>query len=98
MATPVSVVPLRRPSKPMPPIYVLLDLDGVLLDTEDLYTKATQAIVGRYGKTYDWSLKQHLLGRDARLGATMLMERLGIPLTGDEYLALQRPLLEELFM
>jgi pseudouridine-5'-monophosphatase len=81
----------------MSPVFVLFDLDGVLLDTEDLYTQATQAIVGRYGKTYDWSLKQHLLGRDARLGAKNLMERLQIPLTGDEYLALQRPILEDLF-
>lgn len=78
-------------------VFVLFDLDGVLLDTEDLYTQATQAIVGRYGKTYDWSLKQHLLGRDARIGAANLMERLQIPLTGEEYLALQRPLLEDLF-
>ena len=84
-------------SNPPSPIFVLFDLDGVLLDTEGLYTQATQAIVGRYGKTYDWSLKRHLLGRDALLGASNLMERLQIPLTGEEYLALQRPILEELF-
>lgn len=84
-------------SNPKSPVFVLFDLDGVLLDTEDLYTRATQAIVGRYGKTYDWSLKRHLLGRDALLGASHLMERLQIPLTGEEYLAIQRPILEELF-
>lgn len=82
---------------PTSSLFVLFDLDGVLLDTEELYTQATQAIVGRYGKTYDWSLKQHLLGRDARIGAATLMEMLEIPMTGDEYLALQRPILEELF-
>jgi pseudouridine-5'-monophosphatase len=81
----------------MSSVFVLFDLDGVLLDTEELYTQATQAIVGRYGKTYDWSLKQHLIGRDARIGAKNLMERLEIPLSGDEYLALQRPILEALF-
>jgi len=84
-------------SNPTSPVFVLFDLDGVLLDTEDLYTQATQAIVGRYGRTYDWSLKRHLLGRDALLGASNLMERLQIPLTGEEYLAIQRPILEELF-
>ena len=79
------------------PVFVLFDLDGVLLDTEDLYTRATQEIVGRYGKTYDWSVKQLLIGRDSRLGAKRLVETLEIPLSGDEYLALQRPILEALF-
>lgn len=86
---------------PIPPsahsVYVLFDLDGVLLDTEELYTQATQEIVGKYGKTYDWSLKQHVIGRDARLGARLLLESLGIPLTADEYLALQFPILQSLF-
>src|SRR5690242_15276101 len=86
----------KRASPPRP-LYVIFDLDGVLLDTEELYTRATQEIVGRYGKTYDWSLKQHIIGRDARLGARHLMEALGIPLSGDEYLELQRPILERLF-
>src|SRR5262252_7376922 len=82
----------------MPPSdFALFDLDGVLLDTEGLYTRAAQEIVGRYGKTYDWSLKRQMIGRDARLNAARLVAELGIPLTGDEYLALQRPILEALF-
>src|SRR6185503_9762792 len=52
--------------------HVLFDLDGVLLDTEPLYTEATQAVVGRFGKTYDWALKRHTMGRDARLSARFL--------------------------
>jgi pseudouridine-5'-monophosphatase len=81
----------------MPSAFVLFDLDGVLLDTEGLYTQAAQEIVGRYGKTYDWSLKKHMIGRDARVSAARLMVELQIPLTGEEYLALQRPILEALF-
>ena len=33
--------------------HVIFDLDGVLLDTEPLYTGATQAVVGKYGRTFD---------------------------------------------
>jgi len=33
--------------------HVIFDLDGVLLDTEKLYTEATQAVVGQYGKTFE---------------------------------------------
>jgi pseudouridine-5'-monophosphatase len=77
-------------------ISVLFDLDGVLLDTEPLYTEATQAIVGRYGKTYDWSLKQHTMGRDARLTARFILERLDIPLSAEEFLAARAPILDAL--
>jgi pseudouridine-5'-monophosphatase len=79
-----------------PNISVLFDLDGVLLDTEPLYTEATQAIVGRYGKTYDWSLKRHTMGRDARLTAHFILERLGVPLSADEFLSARAPILEAL--
>lgn len=79
-----------------PDLCVLFDLDGVLLDTEPLYTEATQAIVGRYGKTYDWSLKSHTMGRDARLTARFILERLAIPLSPEEFLAARAPVLEAL--
>jgi len=76
--------------------HVLFDLDGVLLDTEGLYTEATQAIVGRYGHTYDWSLKRQTMGRDAHVGARFLIDSLGLPLSADEFLTARRPVLEAL--
>ena len=81
-----------------PRVHVLFDLDGVLLDTEPLYTQAAQSIVGRFGKTYDWSIKQHTMGRDARVGATLVVERLEIPMTVDEYLEEQKVLLSRLLV
>jgi beta-phosphoglucomutase-like phosphatase (HAD superfamily) len=44
---------------------VIFDMDGPLLDTEPVYTAATQHVVGRYGKTFDWSIKSRMLGRPA---------------------------------
>lgn len=40
---------------------VIFDMDGLLLDTEGIYTEVTQIIAERYGRTYDWSIKQHTL-------------------------------------
>jgi pseudouridine-5'-monophosphatase len=76
--------------------HVLFDLDGVLLDTEGLYTVATQAVVGRHGKTYDWAIKRHTMGRDARFGARYLLDQLQIPMTVEEFLDERQPILEGL--
>ena len=69
-----------------PAAAVVFDMDGVLLDTERLYTEATQEIVGRFGKRFDWSVKAHMIGRPARDSARYLVETLDLPMTADEYL------------
>ena len=48
-----------------PATHVIFDMDGVLLDTERFYTEVTQAIVGRWGKVFDWSVKGNMIGRPA---------------------------------
>jgi pseudouridine-5'-monophosphatase len=69
-----------------PAAAVVFDMDGVLLDTERLYTEATQEIVGRFGKRFDWSVKAHMIGRPARDSARYLVETLDLPMTADDYL------------
>ena len=76
--------------------HVIFDLDGVLLDTEPLYTEVTHRITSRYGKTYDWSIKSNMLGRPAMDSAEYLIETLGLPLAPEAYLAEREPMLEEL--
>jgi len=80
-----------------PPTHVLFDLDGTLLDTEPMYTEATQAIAGRFGKRYDWTLKKHTLGCGAVQGAKIVIEALELPLTVEQYLAERDVRLELLF-
>ena len=72
-------------------------MDGVLLDTEPIYTSATQSIVGRYGKTFDWSLKANMIGRSSALSAQYLIEALDLPISAAEYLSQRHPLLLEGF-
>ena len=83
---------LRRPAT-----HAIFDLDGVLLDTERFYTEATQAIVGRFGKTFDWSIKGNMVGRPALESARYLVQALALPISAEQYLGERESLLRELF-
>lgn len=54
-------------------------------DTEHLYTKATQNVVEKYGKTYDWSVKTQVMGLIGTDVAEKIVELLELPITPDEY-------------
>lgn len=77
--------------------FALFDMDGLLLDTEVFYTKVTQSIVGRFGKTFDWSLKSNMIGRPAIESARYLVEKLDLPVTAEEYLDERNDMLKALF-
>ncbi len=77
--------------------HVIFDLDGVLLDTEKLYTEATQRVVGEFGKTFDWSLKSQMMGRHELEAAALLVATLELPISAEEYLRRQLPIAEQLF-
>ncbi|CAK7218277.1 hypothetical protein SCUCBS95973_003430 [Sporothrix curviconia] len=53
------------PKTDFPPIRAcLFDMDGLLLDTEDIYTRCINAILDRYGRPkMPWSIKAKLQGR-----------------------------------
>jgi len=71
-------------------------MDGVLLDTEKLYTEATQRIVSRFGKTFDWSVKANMIGRPAIESARYLTAALDLPMTPEEYLRERESMFETL--
>lgn len=77
--------------------HVVFDLDGVLLDTEPLYTRATQEVVGAYGKVFDWSVKGDMIGRSAIDGARHLVHSLQLPIAPEDYLLRRKPILDALF-
>ena len=76
---------------------ILFDMDGLLLDTESIYTEVTQMIVGRYGKTFDWSVKSHMIGRDSYDAASYLVKALDLPFEPEFYLEERNALLDERF-
>jgi pseudouridine 5'-phosphatase len=76
---------------------VLFDMDGVLLDTEGLYTLDTRRVLGPLGDRFDWRIKERMMGRAPLEAAKILIETLDVPLTPQQYLDLKRPILLELF-
>ncbi len=76
---------------------VLFDVDGLLLDTESIYTEVTQSIVGEYGKTFDWSIKANMIGLGEKVSSQYLVDALDLPISGDDYLLQRNELLRKGF-
>ncbi len=72
-------------------------MDGLLLDTEGIYTEVTQQIAGEYGKVFDWSVKRRIIGRPASQAAKIIVESLELPITPQDYLESRKDVLLERF-
>lgn len=69
------------------PLYLKLNIFSVIAaETESLYTKVTQTILDRYGKTFEWSLKSRIMGRPPLVGARMVIDSLQLPLDPQVFL------------
>ncbi|GES90572.1 (DL)-glycerol-3-phosphatase 2 [Rhizophagus clarus] len=73
-------------------------MDGLLLDTERIYTEVTAEILSRFGKTYGWELKSKLMGLRQQDAADLLIKETGISMTSDEYLKERNIKHEEKFL
>lgn len=76
---------------------VIYDLDGLLLDTEHIYTDAMREVVRRYGKDFDAKFKLQIIGRPAIESARYTVSTLGLPVSADEYLRQRNELLVKRF-
>lgn len=65
--------------------HCIFDMDGLLLDTENLYTEVTQSIADPYGKTYTWAIKQTVMGLQREAAAIAIVKALELPITPEEY-------------
>lgn len=79
------------------PAALIFDMDGTLLDTEPLYTDATQQVLDPYGATYTPELKRQCIGGDSHKSAEIVINAFDLPLTPDEFLARRENFLVELF-
>ncbi|GAB6020192.1 hypothetical protein CHUAL_002914 [Chamberlinius hualienensis] len=70
----------------VPVTHVIFDMDGLLLDTERMYTESIQKVVSEYGKIYTWEIKVKCMGTTTQEGAEIVVNDLQLPITTDEYI------------
>jgi pseudouridine 5'-phosphatase len=69
----------------------LFDMDGLLLNTEDLYTECTNLVLREHGKPdMPWSIKARLQGRPGPESHRLFQEWAQLPVSGDEFFAAAR--------
>jgi len=85
--------------------HVIFDMDGLLLDTEPLYTAATEAVAARHGSTdplgaprpFTWDLKVRQMGLPSTELAKLIVKELALPISPEQYTEEARKLQEETF-
>jgi HAD superfamily hydrolase (TIGR01509 family) len=76
---------------------VLFDMDGVIVDSEPLWSEAEKQLLARRNLAYSPSLKTAMMGRDARGAVGFLIEHYGLPESPDELIGERNQLIAELF-
>ncbi|KAJ8502419.1 hypothetical protein ONZ45_g11773 [Pleurotus djamor] len=76
--------------------YVIFDMDGLMIDSERVYTDVTNEILSKYGKEMTWDMKAGCMGKPERDAAAHLLSFFPeVPLTTEDYLK-QRNELQDL--
>lgn len=80
-----------------PVTHVIFDMDGLLLDTERLYTESIQRVVSAYGKDFTWDTKVKMMGATTQEGADIIIRELQLPMTQEEYIQQTKEVYAEVF-
>lgn len=85
-----------RPNAPHE-LAVIFDLDGLLADTEPLWSESARVLLARRGRSYDPGLKTLFMGRQPAEVARIMKEHYGLQGPVEELLAERLDLLEQLY-
>lgn len=102
LSIPILPVPhTNLATSPTPPPRVraaLFDMDGLLIDSEDIYTEVTNTILKRYNKpTLPWSIKAQLQGRPGPSAGQIFHNWAQLPISHEQFLAEQKELQTKMF-
>ncbi len=73
-----------------PVTHVLFDMDGLLLDTEELYSDAYRAVMASAGSSSEYTFEfkvRNIMGRKPVECAEKMVSHYGLALTPDEFVA-----------
>ena len=76
---------------------LIFDLDGTLVDTEPLYSIASQRVLDPFDKVYTAELKKRSMGGSSTKSAQLVIDEYNLPLTAEEYLETRQKHLIDLF-
>ncbi|KAL7006285.1 hypothetical protein EMMF5_004171 [Cystobasidiomycetes sp. EMM_F5] len=76
---------------------VIFDMDGLLIDSERVYTLVSNELLAPYGQKVTWELKKGIMGRPGLDAAQFLVDFTKIPLTAMEAMTKMEKRQEELF-
>ncbi|KAA8625149.1 haloacid dehalogenase-like hydrolase [Pyrenophora tritici-repentis] len=76
----------------------LFDMDGLLIDSEDLYTEVTNIILKRYNRpSIPWSIKAQLQGRPGPQAGLIFHNWAQLPISHEQFMNEQSELQKDLF-
>ena len=79
------------------PQAIIFDLDGTLLDTEPLYSRAMQRVLDPFGHTYSLALQRSSVGGDSHQTAQSAIDEFNLSHTSDELLTEREVHLKKFF-
>lgn len=76
---------------------VIFDMDGVLIDTEPLYTIAYNEVMAPWGIQLDAETKLEIMGRPPTVSIPHVIDKFGLDVTFEEFVTRRTPIMDELF-
>ena len=79
--------------------HILFDMDGLLLDTERMYTIAQQKILDRFEIQFTWEVKSKMMGRKALDAVNLMLDIYNLhgKISAEDFLKEREKNLDELF-